>query len=73
MGKINYFHKDSEADRNRENKMNSEDLQERKKAIQSWIRHTKLHNDELREMINYSEELIASYKKDITELYKEQE
>jgi len=71
MGRINYFHKDGETESKRWAKMNSEDLEERKKGIQSWIRHEKAHIDEFKELIRESEELIKDYKQDLKDIEKE--
>ena len=65
MGKINYFHRDGEAERRRIEQMNSKYWDVVIKGYKSWIRHEKRHNEELREIIKRSEELIEMRKKDL--------
>ena len=68
MGRINYFHRDGEAERRRSELIGSDNKQERKKGIQSWIRHEKAHIDEFKELIKYSEELMKDYKQDLKDI-----
>tara|TARA_R100001163_G_scaffold48656_1_gene36582 strand:+ start:571 stop:813 length:243 start_codon:yes stop_codon:yes gene_type:complete len=65
MGKVNYFHRDGEAERKRSEQMDSKDWDVVIKGYRSWIRHEKGHNDELREWIKRSEELIEMRKKEL--------
>jgi len=61
MGRIDYFHRDGEAERRRSELIGSDNKQERIKGLRNAIRHNKKHDDELRELIKRSEEQIADW------------
>ena len=61
MGRIDYFHRDGEAERRRSELISSDNKQERIKGLRNAIRHNKKHDDELRELIKRSEEQIADW------------
>jgi hypothetical protein len=61
MGRVNYFHRDGEAERRRSELIASNDTQERIKGLRNAIRHNKKHDDELRDLIKRSEEQIADW------------
>jgi len=65
MGRLDYFHRDGEAERRRIEQMNSEDWDVVVKGYRNWIRHEVAHVNEYKEMISYSEELIEMRKKEM--------
>ena len=71
MGKADYFHKDGIAEIKRSALLNSNDKQERIKGLKSAIRHHKKHDDELRLMIQSSEEQIADWSHELKDLESE--
>ncbi len=68
MGRVNYFHRDGQAERRRSELIGSNDTQERIKGLRNAIRHHKKHDDELRLMIQSSEEQIADWSRQIKDL-----
>ena len=68
MGRVDYFHRDGEAERRRSEQIDSNDTQERIKGLRNAIRHNKKHDDDLREWIERSEEQIADWSRQIKDL-----
>ena len=68
MGRVHYFHRDGQAERRRSELIRSNDTQERIKGLRNAIRHNKKHDDELRELIERSEEQIADWSRQIEDL-----